>query len=1029
MKYLISFIVIVFFTGCIGHKTIPGTDTGRINFGHIPYKNEMIFLEVEKEWKNTFNKNTILSSDKKYLFTVSNEKEIDVFDIENRKLIKRIRAEKKSNDMGKILSLGLTNDNKYLASSGIFEDTSKYFSNPDKVSEEELLNMGTIRLYDASNYKLLRLLKSHKGQVSKLLFTKDSKYLVSISTKKRKLGKQEMILWDMDDFSVKNRVNISYQITDAKLINKNKKVILITASTDKKIRSYDLKDFKLLEKEKGRKSFRVLALGKNEFAVSYGKDENRVYILNYNLSYKTEINTNSNPIDIKYSDDSKFLLVSNTNGAIEVFNRETNSLESRFVEHKRNSLGFFLSSKKILSIGGQSNEILIWDMYSHKFEKIISSDKGIQSLGTKGSMIAIGDSLYANNKRKINNRGPLSKSFDLEKKVFKKDVLNFNTIPMQDKLSKVQLIASSKNAPKYIVRLYKGEELNKVPFENGQNYWAFGLYNYSPVGVGKNGKVETLGGGIKYLGAKSFMRTLAIYDKFLIASGDLGVIYFWLQTKEDFSRVRRFHPKLSLYIKDNEWVLWTSDGYFDSSENGYKHIGFHLNQGHDKEAKWIGIEKLYDHFYRPDLVKLALKGYDISKFTNNLSYKEVLKNPPPHVKIVKANKKVLKDRNLNHYKRDINIEFNVSQIDNGGVGLIRIYQEGKLVKTIGKGLINKTSANAYKQLENQQLNEKAKKQQEHYLKKLEKVASKSITGTVKTEELIKNVKPLEIKNNEGSYTVTLPLKAGENSISIEAFNKTNTVVSLKENLIVNAKIKKIKPTVYAIVAGVNEFENSKQYSNLKYSQNDAKAIKKALETKIKEKVVVKYLIGKDLTKKNLQKAIEDIKSKAKLEDKVIFYISTHGKAIKGDLYLLPQNNKKAKNWIKFEDVFKKIQSINALEQVFVIDACESGKANDIVSSIYDSKASVLAKSSGVHVLLATTKGTYAFEHPNPNIKHGVFTNNILKALNDKSIDKNRDRKISVIELSKALKEPKYVVEHQYPVIRNVGYDTKVRDLK
>ena len=49
------------------------------------------------------------------------------------------------------------------------------------------------------------------------------------------------------------------------------------------------------------------------------------------------------------------------------------------------------------------------------------------------------------------------------------------------------------------------------------------------------------------------------------------------------------------------------------------------------------------------------------------------------------------------------------------------------------------------------------------------------------------------------------------------------------------------------------------------------------------------------------------------------------------------------------------QSIKALNQIFVIDACESGKANDIVSSVYASRASVLAKRLGVHVLLATTK--------------------------------------------------------------------------
>lgn len=189
------------------------------------------------------------------------------------------------------------------------------------------------------------------------------------------------------------------------------------------------------------------------------------------------------------------------------------------------------------------------------------------------------------------------------------------------------------------------------------------------------------------------------------------------------------------------------------------------------------------------------------------------------------------------------------------------------------------------------------------------------------------------------------------------------------------------------------------------------------------------LLGENFTKENLFKAINDVKLKAKLEDKIIFYVSTHGKVFKGDLHLVPQNNKYAKDFIKFEEMFKEIQSISALDQIFVIDACESGQAKDIVSSIYDSKASVLAKQSGVHVLLATAKGTFAFEHPNPNIKHGVFTNNILTALQSKKTDENGDKKISILELSKVLKNPEFITEYQYPIIRNVGQDTKVRDLK
>jgi len=196
-----------------------------------------------------------------------------------------------------------------------------------------------------------------------------------------------------------------------------------------------------------------------------------------------------------------------------------------------------------------------------------------------------------------------------------------------------------------------------------------------------------------------------------------------------------------------------------------------------------------------------------------------------------------------------------------------------------------------------------------------------------------------------------------------------------------------------------------------------------------DKVEVTYLIGKDVTQKNILQAVKKIYKKAKLEDTVLFYISTHGRAYKGKLFLVPYNNRLVKDWIDFKKTFRAVQSIKALNQVFVIDACESGQANDIVSSVYDSRASVLAKSSGVHLLLATTKGTYAFESVDKNIKNGVFTYKILQALKDKSVDKNHDNIVTILELSKKLKESKYNTDYQYPVIRNVGNDIQLEKIQ
>ncbi len=311
--------------------------------------------------------------------------------------------------------------------------------------------------------------------------------------------------------------------------------------------------------------------------------------------------------------------------------------------------------------------------------------------------------------------------------------------------------------------------------------------------------------------------------------------------------------------------------------------------------------------------------------------------------------------------------------------------------------------------------------------------AKSISSDINMSiaDTIAKVKSDSTTNKEGTYKLEIELKSGKNEISIEAFNKTNTVTSYRENITINANIPKQKPKLYVIVAGVNKFE-ALSVNNLKYSENDAKAIKEAAEQKMKtvfDDVEVIYLIGKEVTKENILKAAQEISKKAKLDDTVLFYISTHGRAARGKLYLVPYNNKSVKNWIDFEQTFKAVQSIKALNQIFIIDACESGKANDIVSSVYDSRASVLAKSSGVHMLLATTKGTFAFEHPDKNIKNGVFTYRILQALKDHTIDTNKDSLISILELSKKLKEPSNNANYQYPVIRNVGKDVELERVK
>lgn len=492
-------------------------------------------------------------------------------------------------------------------------------------------------------------------------------------------------------------------------------------------------------------------------------------------------------------------------------------------------------------------------------------------------------------------------------------------------------------------------------------------------------------------------------------------------------RPKVISPLVSIYTDDNnESVIWTPEGYFSvSSLKALKSISWHMNQGLEYKAIRYDIGKFYDLFFRPDLVKLKLQGIDIAPFTHGLTAQDALKNPPPQIKITRVNSTLVKSDSsvevsmVTTDKDHAHLHYNIHDFG-GGIGSIRIYQEGKLIQTIGSKKIHKLIANA----DEKSLQEKA----ESSLLSQQKLAlSKAITGkSLVFKEQIHEIKIDDTTlNSAGDYDFEVSLKAGNNYISIEAFNHTNTITSFRSTVNIMANIPKKRAKLYAIVAGVNTF-NSHYINNLQYSVNDAKAMKALIlkgKEALYEDVEVIYLTDAEVTKTSVLNAFNTIEKKANIEDSVIFYISTHGRSAKGKFYLIPSTSKKVSDLITFSDIFKKSQQIKALEQIYIIDACESGGANDIASAVYDSRASVLSRSSGIHLLSASTSGTKAFE--SDTYQHSNFTYSILQALSTQKSDENRDGYISIIEASKAIKAQKSLQEKQYPVIQNIGKDIKI----
>lgn len=115
-----------------------------------------------------------------------------------------------------------------------------------------------------------------------------------------------------------------------------------------------------------------------------------------------------------------------------------------------------------------------------------------------------------------------------------------------------------------------------------------------------------------------------------IQSGALGVIY----SKESNQLIamhgdgtfRWYHADtgyemMALYLHPDRkrWIIWLPSGFFDHGPNSEELVGFHVNRGKDREAMMVSVNQMYDTFYRPDIIDLAIEGKDVSSYLKNLA--------------------------------------------------------------------------------------------------------------------------------------------------------------------------------------------------------------------------------------------------------------------------------------------------------------------------------------------------------------------------------------------------------------------------
>lgn len=63
---------------------------------------------------------------------------------------------------------------------------------------------------------------------------------------------------------------------------------------------------------------------------------------------------------------------------------------------------------------------------------------------------------------------------------------------------------------------------------------------------------------------------------------------------------------VSFYFDETDWVVWMPQGYYNSSHEGDGRFGWHVNQGQDREGRFVRAGQLKTFLHSPELVRRAI---------------------------------------------------------------------------------------------------------------------------------------------------------------------------------------------------------------------------------------------------------------------------------------------------------------------------------------------------------------------------------------------------------------------------------------
>ncbi|MFK8037796.1 MAG: caspase family protein [Crocinitomicaceae bacterium] len=868
-------------------------------------------------------------------------------------------------------------------------------------------NKGTGQLWNIKTGKIIQTFTTPEQSVNSLLISRDNRYIL---LSYGKMLKRYDIASGKETWSVNNK-NLGYY--DINLRNdlfvtpgKNQSADLWSLSRKKVLRNYS--GYLNKGKSDGLKfdysvwidlsilqyiSFKTsLSIHPNNKEIALGKIDSSATILNIETGKRIRTLSDASKANLcqDYSKNGKWLAIAGGDRAIRIYDTEKYELKHTLRGHQALIFDLqFSNDPNILVSGSWDGTIRTWDIKNEKWISYIELDKD-----------APYNVKYSPNDLYILS-GDLNKNIDLWEGDTK---TKFRTlIGHSEPISGIvfsdngeNLLTSSWDGKIKLWHTLTGMQLAKFN-DRGAPVYAINFSKDQQQIISGDGDRKIKFWNIKtgQLESQLSGHISAVTDikitsdgKLMISRGAKGEVIVW-----------DYHTKEQLYtymqINRNDWLVTTPTGHFDGSKAALKLVNYVSGM------EVVRIESLFDKFYTPGLAKAVMNGEKLNDTGSN--FKSLISNRPelafqiPNSKVRTA---IIKNDSTVISKSQ-KFAIDVAIIENGDdISEIKIYNNGKLIDTESKE------------------------------KDLIFRGTKEYARTFEVELVdgINNLKAVATSKKEvESDPITIQVKFdGEAS----------------------------KTELYILSIGINSYKNSNY--NLSYAVKDAQDFSKSISkggTSLFNKINAYSLEDNRATKAEIQIVFNEIIEKIGPEDVFVFYYAGHGamsigsESAQSDFYIMAHNVTSffgesilIQEGISATELLNLSKKISAQKQLFVLDACHSGGALNVLASRgADSREKAiaqLARNTGTFFLTASQDVEYANE--SGDLKHGLFTYALLEVLEGdvKAFNNStQDNKITINEMKTYVEErvpelsEKYHGSAQYPTSYSFGQDFPIVILK